>query len=76
MTHLYPKIKCAPTSLALTLLAWVPRITFSYGKKSAVSLHPTTGALLCINYLRKGEWPRCNHLCLLTHPGCSNTPHK
>lgn len=49
---------------------------FLWGKKeTAFSLHPTTGALLCVNYLRKGEWLRCNHLCLLTHPGCSDTPH-
>lgn len=77
MTHLYPKIKHVPASCAPTLSAQVSRITFPYRKeKAAVSLHPTTGALLCVNYLRKGEWFRCNHLCLLTHPGCSNTPHK
>lgn len=33
MTHLYPKIKRVPASLAPTLLAWVPRITFSCGRK-------------------------------------------
>lgn len=33
MMHLYPKIKRVPASLAPTLLAWVPRITFSYGEK-------------------------------------------
>lgn len=40
------------------------------------SLNVPTGALLCVNYLRKGEWLRSNHLCLLTHPSCGTTPHK
>lgn len=40
------------------------------------SLNPPTGVLLCVNYLRRREWLRSNHLCLLTHPSCATTPHK
>lgn len=57
-------------------LGFGDHISYGEKKKAAVSLHSTTGALLCVNYLRKGEWFRRSPLCLLIHPGCSNTPHK